>query len=341
MNLANLINITFGSCLITILIFIDYLHKKSTDLFQRRLFCSILVFSFCSMLVYIFHSILSEIPGRLVSFFAYAFDNIYFVFQLLAYFYIFIFVDYIISKEPERTKKITIAAWIVLLIFIFVFLIDFWSRLQSNLSPNKIIWQKSEKYVKSAICYLPMLLMICDFFTSHREEKKARKNMVFLFAGITFAGFALDTVFGTANLLWPCLTAALLYTYFIIIRTDIQIDSLTGIGNRYSFNEFIDRLSRLNIKESYAIVMIDMDHLKEINDTLGHQEGDNALKDMASIIKRCIRSSDFSARYGGDEFVLATNAKYEIDKLMGRIQQAVDEQNEKRIRPFKLQISYG
>jgi diguanylate cyclase (GGDEF)-like protein len=70
-------------------------------------------------------------------------------------------------------------------------------------------------------------------------------------------------------------------------------------------------------------------------------EGDNALRDMAAIIKGCIRHSDFAARYGGDEFVLATKAEYDIEKLLERLQQAITLQNEKKARPYKIEISYG
>ncbi|MDR1507746.1 MAG: GGDEF domain-containing protein [Treponema sp.] len=149
------------------------------------------------------------------------------------------------------------------------------------------------------------------------------------------------------------------------MQTDSKIDALTGLGNRYSFNEFISKLSsdnrggihlprrlkrrnpeppvfkRKKPAESYSIAMIDMDHFKEINDTLGHLEGDNALRDMAGIIRNCARHSDFAARYGGDEFILAARAEYDITSLLGRIQSAIDELNAKNIRPYKLQISYG
>jgi diguanylate cyclase (GGDEF)-like protein len=87
--------------------------------------------------------------------------------------------------------------------------------------------------------------------------------------------------------------------------------------------------------------MIDMDHFKEINDTLGHIEGDNALRDMAGIIKNSIRHSDFAARYGGDEFILAVRAEFDIQKLLERIHTAMENQNAKNIRPFRIEMSYG
>ena len=341
MNLPFAVNTIIGSCLILLLIFTDYQKKSSTDWLQRKIFNTILVFSLGAAFFSLLFLLLKDMPGTLLNIFAYGLNSIFFILLISAYYYVFIFVDYVIFKESERTRKIIFAVWIILSIHIFVFIIDFFAHLSVYNNTPVNIWSKSETYIKSTICYLPMLFMLCDFFTSHRADKKSRRNMVLLFAGITLAGLVFDTISASSVLIWPCLVTALLHAYFIIIRTDIQKDPLTGIGNRYSFNEFIDKLSRLNTSEAYSIVMIDMDHLKMINDTLGHQEGDNALKDMANIIKKCIRSSDFSARYGGDEFVLAANANYDISKLMERIQQAVDSQNEKHIRPFKLQISYG
>jgi diguanylate cyclase (GGDEF)-like protein len=84
-----------------------------------------------------------------------------------------------------------------------------------------------------------------------------------------------------------------------------------------------------------------MDHFKEINDTLGHLEGDNALRDMAAIIKASIRSNDFAARYGGDEFILAARADFDINRILERIKASIDNQNSKGGRPYKIEISYG
>jgi diguanylate cyclase (GGDEF)-like protein len=201
---------------------------------------------------------------------------------------------------------------------------------------------------------------------SSKSLRGPQLYLVIFFGLLTGAGAALDVIIRTSSLTWPCFAAALLYLYFFIIRADSKIDGLTGLGNRSSFNEFIDRLSRQSgrkpvsgrkgaaldkatggarrsygAQESWAIVMIDMDHFKEINDTLGHAEGDNALRDMAAIIKGSVRHSDFAVRYGGDEFVLATRAENDIQRLMERIKEALAAQNAKKVRPYTLEISYG
>ncbi|MCC5910560.1 MAG: sensor domain-containing diguanylate cyclase [Clostridiaceae bacterium] len=82
-------------------------------------------------------------------------------------------------------------------------------------------------------------------------------------------------------------------------------DNLTGIYNRYYFeellNDLLDRAKRY--EESFSIVMFDLDNLKIINDTFGHQLGDELIQHFAQGMKGIIRQTDIIARYGGDEFV--------------------------------------
>lgn len=84
-------------------------------------------------------------------------------------------------------------------------------------------------------------------------------------------------------------------------------DPLTQLSNRRAFeSHFLDicQLAKRNHKE-ISVVMCDIDHFKNINDTYGHKAGDDILKEMAAIMKSSLkRSSDFIARYGGEEFII-------------------------------------
>jgi diguanylate cyclase (GGDEF)-like protein len=195
-------------------------------------------------------------------------------------------------------------------------------------------------FIELIFSYGPIPFAIYDIVSGYRIFKKYIL-VFFIFFLLLGISSTIDLLLGTSTFLWPCYTTAMLYAYFFIVRTDSTIDSLTGIGNRYAFNEFIDKLSRQFDRSPWSIVMIDMDHFKEINDTLGHVEGDNALRDMAAIIKGCIRHSDFAARYGGDEFIVAVPAEYDINRLMERIQNTMNIQNSKQTRPYNLEMSYG
>jgi len=82
-------------------------------------------------------------------------------------------------------------------------------------------------------------------------------------------------------------------------------DPLTGLPNRRFFDEFakLDMDRFLRFSEPSSVLMVDLDHFKNINDTYGHAAGDEVLRRVASLGKLVFRSSDLFARWGGEEFV--------------------------------------
>jgi diguanylate cyclase (GGDEF)-like protein len=83
-------------------------------------------------------------------------------------------------------------------------------------------------------------------------------------------------------------------------------DGLTGLTNRSQLEASLQReiFRSRRYRSPLSLVMIDVDFFKAVNDTFGHQEGDDVLTSVASIIKRLCRSHDVAARYGGEEFLL-------------------------------------
>ena len=93
-----------------------------------------------------------------------------------------------------------------------------------------------------------------------------------------------------------------------------RVDALTGLQNRNSANERL-RQEFLRLKRSghlYVVLFMDIDYFKAINDTYGHDTGDQVLRHVATVLKDTLRESDFVARYGGEEFLAVlpeTNAE--------------------------------
>jgi diguanylate cyclase (GGDEF)-like protein len=105
------------------------------------------------------------------------------------------------------------------------------------------------------------------------------------------------------------------------------LDSLTGVHNRRyfisNFSTLIEQCARYRHK--LALLMIDVDDFKQINDTFGHLEGDRILKAIASILKHCARGADIIARFGGEEFIIALpDTECEgANQVAGRMQEQV------------------
>ncbi|RTL75072.1 MAG: EAL domain-containing protein [Bradyrhizobiaceae bacterium] len=106
-------------------------------------------------------------------------------------------------------------------------------------------------------------------------------------------------------------------------------DALTDLPNRVLFREQIEQqLKRINRGNQFALLYIDIDEFKGINESLGHHVGDELLKAVASRLRGCVRDTDFVARLGGDEFAIVQTAvehPTDVTELVTRIYQAIRE----------------
>ncbi|UCG78455.1 MAG: GGDEF domain-containing protein [Nitrospirota bacterium] len=122
-------------------------------------------------------------------------------------------------------------------------------------------------------------------------------------------------------------------------------DELTGIYNRRGFFTIIHQHLKMSIRNNKALflVYIDVDGLKNINDSFGHNEGDNALRDVADILKETYRDSDIIARIGGDEFVVVPVESDEerVEMIAKRLQDELKRYRDSDVRKYDLSISFG
>jgi diguanylate cyclase (GGDEF)-like protein len=340
-TVSHFLNSAIGPVLLFLLIILDYIRKYNTDAYQRRLFIGMLSAALVSTVMDFFHHFFSGQAGPRVTIILYTALTLFLVAQNVTYYLAVVFIDYFVRSNVSRTRRILKIFAVLLLVYLAVALLNLKFHFFFYVSGANLYTPGAFYPLRLIISYTSLILILADVFISSKHFKPSQIYLLSFFGILTALGASLDIVFRSGSLTWPCFAAGILYFYFFIVQSDSKIDSLTGIGNRLSFNEFLDKLSRSNSKETYSIVMIDMDRFKEINDTLGHLEGDNALRDMAVILKSKIRENDFAARYGGDEFILAVRAESDVIKLMARIEQAIQNCNDKDQRPYKLQMSYG
>jgi diguanylate cyclase (GGDEF)-like protein len=119
------------------------------------------------------------------------------------------------------------------------------------------------------------------------------------------------------------------------------MDSLTGLYNRFGLEQFGTRFfdEAMAQGKTVKLLFVDMDGMKEINDTLGHESGDQAIKATADILVRSCQRNDFIMRFGGDEFIVIGTDTGE--DTAGRIRENVEEYNRNRRESFTLSLSIG
>ncbi len=118
--------------------------------------------------------------------------------------------------------------------------------------------------------------------------------------------------------------------YHQAIQTGYE-DPVTGVNNRTAMNATLEREVELAHRNGAAlsVIMIDIDHFKQINDKYGHLAGDAVLKGVGTCLKECVRRSDIVFRYGGEEFVaiLNTTDLAGAKLLANRIRVAIEKHN--------------
>lgn len=130
------------------------------------------------------------------------------------------------------------------------------------------------------------------------------------------------------------------------IRHLAHHDPLTGLPNRSMLEERM--MAALNQAErngeAVAVLFIDLDRFKTINDSLGHQEGDQLLKHAASRFKQCIRSTDIVSRLGGDEFVIILNhlkSLQHIEQIVEKIRDKFRQEMQLGLQELIVTLSMG
>lgn len=129
-----------------------------------------------------------------------------------------------------------------------------------------------------------------------------------------------------------------------IISSEAKRDGLTGLYNRRSFDALIDEfMSNKSVSSEGALFLIDMDNFKNVNDTLGHIAGDEALKTLAGAM-RIVFPGGYLGRYGGDEFIAfvpSTCDDETLDRLGSSLCQKMDREFEHGGKSVRLSVSVG
>ncbi|WP_294400960.1 sensor domain-containing diguanylate cyclase [uncultured Clostridium sp.] len=104
------------------------------------------------------------------------------------------------------------------------------------------------------------------------------------------------------------------------LENSTKTDALMKIYNRKYFFDFIEKVVEKNYKKKFAVVMIDIDNFKKVNDTYGHQFGDEVLKNTAKVISKWKDKDDILARYGGEELIMYIPDFQNNDSVLNKVE---------------------
>ena len=268
---------------------------------------------------------------------------------LAALFYsCFIYAE--MSTRPEMTRmqirclqaklRIPIFVEMVILLVSFVAAPDFW--LDKDLEPRDLYY-----FILAfiPIVYIMVVTVRCIARGLKPENRQHLKTYLIVASytpGCIVAGGAQILFSLTTPIFCFWCTLIILFVYLNSQNQLISTDPLTSLNNRNQLQRYL-QLQR-DAKDSY-VIMVDVDHFKQINDTYGHVEGDKALIIISRALKQAcgrLKMSIFLCRYGGDEFMMIAQTQ-KPDDVLKVVRDCLQEQiaNREDSQTYTIEVSLG
>ncbi len=256
---------------------------------------------------------------------------------------------------------------LALAVYLFVCTLLFWHSSKQHFHPLRFrIAMWADIAIISAVVLndpnsIPPTLLVYVMIVLGNGMRYGMKMFAEAMVGSLMAGaivigtrYALNSQVISVGLIFFVLFSStiLIYAYVLMGRIEAsrselekssKFDALTGLYNRRALLDLAEIMFQRVKRHHQHFVMLfaDLDGFKKINDSLGHAEGDRALKSFADIIRHSIRSVDIPARFGGDEFIILLDetGMEEAEYIVSRIQKQLDywaKENE-----VSLSVSFG
>lgn len=179
------------------------------------------------------------------------------------------------------------------------------------------VYHRSTLYsLYSAISFLMIVLAVLDIYLYSKRFQAHNLPLLAVIFFMTILTLSFQIVLAYLRLDWVAMTFVVIFLYIFSDHLQQQIDALTGLLNRKTFEAYI----HISPQDCF-LLFIDINHFKEVNDVYGHAVGDECLQKTAEEIKKVFAKHGLCFRYGGDEFCVF------MRKRTQQIQNLIDELN--------------
>lgn len=255
-----------------------------------------------------------------------------------------VYVHYQVFLDEKRTRRLWLPLGIINLVNVIALILTQFFGWYYYIDSDNI-------YHRGPLFWFPALITISLILASFiiivmncGSLDRKRFLSLILFAVLPFVGVILQIAFYGSSLALSCVALSMLIVFLNVQNQSLNTDYLTGVNNRKKLDAYLRERIGLSTREKvFSAILIDINNFKHINDTYGHNMGDHALEAAAKLLKSCLRSSDFIARFGGDEFCIVLNIsdKSELEDLVCRINECLERYNKLNHHIYKLEFSMG
>lgn len=246
-----------------------------------------------------------------------------------------LYIDLTMTTTEKHVKKVKYYSVFIVLSLIPVLLNPFTSVIFSIDSSNYFVRGDYFWFIAAVFYGLFVYMLVLTIKHRHNVEPYVFWSVLTMVILPPVGGLLQVFFLGVASI-HTTLALGLAMVYMSLETVSASRDSLTKSFTRQKVLDFME--SSLRTKTPFTVIMVDMDNLKEINDTHGHHEGDRALIDLATSMRKVCDRHYIVSRIGGDEFLIVTPVM-QMDDLEERLEELRDSLNEDRV--IKIHFSWG
>jgi len=324
----------------------QYLQKNRGDGQEQILFRQVIRYTALALIGDLGSWIVNGRAGAMMRFLGYASNMVYMLAQLAAAVGAYRQLHYMCRNSlPGRDTE----RWWILTpcILIAVFTLSTpWTGLVFSLSPDNL-YQRG--ILLPVFSLFTLAYVLAGSILALRQEKKEvlaerkqKYRILAMYCLPPIAGSLIQTMIYGMSLVMPCSVFSLLLIFINEQHLKISADPLTGLNNRGSLDRYLYQQIAQG-GDGLALIMMDINSFKKINDQYGHAAGDHALEDLAAVMKSVFDGSDaFLARYGGDEFAAVVHtASLAPETAVQNLQKQIGEFYENNHRSFAVSLAAG
>ena len=253
-----------------------------------------------------------------------------------------IYVDLRLYHSRSRIRKYYRFAMIPAEIMVIIAILNNFIPLIYYIDQQNVYHRLPLSYVYYLVDAGYLILSVFIIKGFERRYGKVRFFPMYLMVLPVVLGCAFQAAFYGVSLIWVSLAVGLTSMYMALQNEFSYLDRLTGLYNRAYFDYQLDAAIK-DTGSKIGAIMIDVDYFKQINDTYGHSTGDEALIDVARVIRLSKPDKVVATRFAGDEFILLAKntSDREMNAIIDSIREEVNMFNETENRQYKLSLSLG
>ena len=277
--------------------------------------------------------------------------EVYFLATAAMCFFWFIYFEYLRETRFVKRRRYVLYSISILWLMVIALLANLFNHSLFYIDESGV-YRRGPFFILTYILSYSYVLIafIRVMINLKRDTEATNKDLLIrlaffpLFPGISGV---LQFIYPRLPIACAAISITTLYLYLTWVDQLISLDPLTGLNNRKQLTHTFNNLSKSHEdQDKIRLYLIDVNHFKQINDTYGHLQGDNALKIIAEALKAACKGANRGtviARYGGDEFVIlvSENNNDETIDLKERIKEKLKELSKKKSVPFELTVSVG